>query len=78
MTSDKLISVEDAAAVLRVRPTYVRELVKKGRLSFADGGLLVTEDVDKLAVLMDKLRSDGIATLVNITAKNAVKRPENT
>lgn len=72
--TDTLISLEEAASRLQVRPAYVKELVKKGRLSFADGQQLVAVDVDKLAELMNKLRNQGIATLVDITAQNAAKK----
>lgn len=72
--SESLISLEEAAIRLRVRPAYVVELVKKGRLRFADNRQLVASEVDKLAELMNKLRNQGIATLVDITAQNAAKK----
>lgn len=72
--SESLISLEEAAIRLRVRPAYVDELVKKGRLRFADNRQLVASEVDKLAELMSKLRNQGIATLVDITAQNAAKK----
>lgn len=72
--TDTLISLEEAAGRLQVRPAYVKELVKKGRLSFVDDQQLVAADVDKLAELMNKLRNQGIATLVDITAQDAAKK----
>lgn len=71
--TDTLISLEDAANRLRVRPAYVRELVNKGRLHLTHDQQLVATEVDKLAQLLNKLRSEGIATLVDITAKNTGK-----
>lgn len=69
-----LISLEEAASRLQVRPAYVHELVKKGRLDFAADQQLVASEVDKLAALMNRLRNQGIATLVDITAQNAAKK----
>lgn len=71
---ESLISLEETAIRLRVRPAYVEELVKKGRLKFADNRQLVAGEVDKLAELMNKLRNQGIATLVDITAQNETKK----
>lgn len=72
--SESLISLEEAAIRLRVRPAYVENLVKKGRLKFVDNRQLVESEVDKLAELMNKLRNQGIATLVDITAQNTAKK----
>jgi len=72
--SDTQISIEEAARHLRVRPAYVHDLVKKGRLTFADGQQLSATEVEKLGLLMDKLRTQGLATLVDITAQNAPKK----
>jgi cell division FtsZ-interacting protein ZapD len=62
----QLLSVTQAAERLRVRPEYVQELVKKQRLTFIQGEQLDADQVEKLATLMDKLRNNGIATLVQI------------
>jgi len=62
----QLLSVTQTAERLRVRPEYVRELVKKKRLTFIHGEQLDALQVEKLAKLMDKLRNNGIATLVQI------------
>jgi hypothetical protein len=62
----QLLSVTQAAERLRVRPDYVQELVKKQRLTFIQGDQLDADQVEKLATLMDKLRNNGIATLVQI------------
>jgi cell division FtsZ-interacting protein ZapD len=62
----QLLSVTQTAERLRVRPEYVRELVKKQRLTFIHGEQLDAVQVEKLAKLMDKLRNNGIATLVQI------------
>lgn len=66
----QLLSITQTAERLRVRPEYVRELVKKQRLNFIYGEQLDAAQVEKLAHLMDKLRSNGIATLVEITAQS--------
>lgn len=68
--SNTLISPEEAARRLRVRPGYIQELADKGRLTFTADGQLELAEVDRLATLMDKLRQQGIATLVNITARD--------
>lgn len=65
----QLLSITQAAERLRVRPEYVRALVAKKRLSFIHGEQLDAAQVEKLAQLMDKLRTNGIATLVEITAQ---------
>jgi hypothetical protein len=62
----QLLSITQTAKRLRVRPEYVRELVKKQRLRFIHGEQLDAAEVEQLAALMDKLRNNGIATLVNI------------
>jgi len=62
----QLLSITQTAERLRVRPEYVRELVRKKRLTFIHGEQLDAAQVERLAKLMDKLRNNGIATLVNI------------
>lgn len=64
----QLLSITQTAKRLRVRPTYVRELVAKGRLTFVHGEQLDAADVERLAQLMNKLRGKGLAALVQITA----------
>lgn len=64
----QLLSITQTAERLRVRPEYVRELVKKQRLEFIHCEQLDAAQVEQLAKLMEKLRSNGIATLVEITA----------
>ena len=64
----QLLAITQTAERLRVRPEYVRELVKKQRLEFIHGEQLDAAQVEQLAKLMEKLRSNGIATLVEITA----------
>jgi hypothetical protein len=66
----QLLSVTQTAQRLRVRPAYVRELVLKGRLHYTHGEQLNAAEVEKLARLMDKLRGEGLATLVQITGDN--------
>lgn len=63
----QLLSVPQTAKRLRVRPSYVRELVAKGRLTFTHGEQLDALEVEHLAALMDKLRGKGLAALVQIT-----------
>ena len=65
----QLLSITQTAERLRVRPEYVRQLVAKKRLDFIHGEQLDAEQVERLAQLMEKLRSNGIATLVEITAQ---------
>jgi uncharacterized phage-associated protein len=65
----QLLSISQTAERLRVRPDYVRELVAKKRLNFIHGEQLDAAQVEQLARLMDKLRKNGIATLVEITAQ---------
>lgn len=65
----QLLSITQTAERLRVRPEYVRELVAKKRLSFIHGEQLDAAQVEQLARLMEKLRKNGIATLVEITAQ---------
>lgn len=65
----QLLSITQTAERLRVRPEYVRELVAKKRLSFTHGEQLDAAQVEQLARLMEKLRKNGIATLVEITAQ---------
>lgn len=62
----QLLSVQQTAERLKVRPDYIYELVKKKRLNFIHGEQLDASQVENLAKLMDKLRHQGIATLVNI------------
>lgn len=62
----QLFSITQTAERLRVRPDYVRELVRKNRLTFIHGEQLDAAQVERLARLMDKLRNNGIATLVQI------------
>lgn len=64
----QLLSITQTAKHLRVRPSYVRELVAKGRLKFVHGEQLDALDVERLAQLMNKLRGEGLAALVQITA----------
>lgn len=63
----QLLSISQTAERLRVRPAYVRELVAKGRLEFTHGEQLDALKVEELAKLMNKLREEGLAALVQIT-----------
>lgn len=65
----KTLSLQQAAQRLKVRPKTIHEFVAKKRLHFVDGELLDLDEVEKLALLMDKLRADGIAALVDISGK---------
>lgn len=65
----QLLSITQTAERLRVRPEYVRQLVAKKRLTFIQGEQLDAAEVERLKILMDKLRQQGIATLVEITAQ---------
>ncbi|MES2822065.1 MAG: hypothetical protein V4732_00585 [Pseudomonadota bacterium] len=63
------LSLQQAAQRLNVRPQTVKDFVAKQRLHFVEGDLLDAAEVEKLALLMDKLRTNGIATLVEISGK---------
>lgn len=63
----QLLSITQTSERLRVRPSYVRELVAKGRLQFVHGEQLDASEVERLAQLMNKLRGEGLAALVQIT-----------
>jgi uncharacterized phage-associated protein len=65
----QLLSITQAAERLRVRPEYIHQLVAKKRLSFMHGQQLDAAQVEQLARLMEKLRNNGIATLVEISAQ---------
>lgn len=64
------LSLQQAAQRLKVRPKTIHEFVAKKRLRFVGEELLDANEVEKLALLMDKLRTDGIATLVKISGKD--------
>lgn len=64
----QLLSITQTAERLRVRPDYVRQLVAKKRLTFIHGEQFDAAQVEQLARLIEKLRSNGIATMVEITA----------
>jgi hypothetical protein len=66
MSQEQTLSIAQAAERLKVRADYVHELVRKGRLTFIGGDRLDEGEVTRLAILMDKLRSKGIATMVQI------------
>ena len=65
------LTLQQAAERLKVRPKTVQEFVAKKRLNFVGEELLDAAEVEKLALLMAKLRTDGIATLVNISSKDS-------
>jgi uncharacterized phage-associated protein len=65
----QLLSITQAAERLRVRPEDIHQLVAKKRLSFMHGQQLDAAQVEQLARLMEKLRNNGIATLVEISAQ---------
>ena len=65
----QLLSITQTAERLRVRPEYVRRLVAKNRLSFIHGEHFDAAQVEQLARLMEKLRNNGIATLVEINGQ---------
>lgn len=66
MIKEQTLGIAQAAEILKVRTDYIHELVRKGRLTFTGGDRLDAAEVAKLGVLMDKLRNQGIATLVQI------------
>jgi hypothetical protein len=61
------LSLEEAAQRLNLRPQTIQNFVAKKRLHFVGVNRLDAHEVEKLALLMDKLRTNGIATLVNIS-----------
>ncbi|AQT61022.1 hypothetical protein [Cellvibrio sp. PSBB023] len=70
----QLLSITQTAERLRVRPEYVHELVAKKRLEFIHGEQLDAAQVERLALLMEKLRKNGIATLVEICAQDDIEK----
>ena len=64
------LSLLQAAKRLNVRPQTIHDFVAKKRLHLVGVELLDVEEVEKLALLMNKLRTNGIATLVEISGKN--------
>jgi hypothetical protein len=70
----QLLSITQTAERLQVRPEYVRQLVAKKRLTFIHGEQLEASEVEKLAKLMEKLRKNGIATLVEITGQDQLDK----
>lgn len=70
IVQQQLLSINQTAERLRVRPEYVRTLVAKQRLTFVQGEYFEAAQVDALAALMDKLRQNGIATLVDVSGNN--------
>lgn len=73
----QLLSITQTAKRLRVRPAYVRELVAKGRLHFVHGEQLGANEVERLAQLMNKLRGEGLAALVQISGDKPEEDPED-
>jgi hypothetical protein len=63
------LSLQQAAHRLNVRPQTIHDFVAKRRLHYVDNELFDAAEVEKLALLMDKLRTNGIATLVEISGK---------
>lgn len=70
----QLLSIAQTAERLRVRPEYVRALVVKKRLEFIHGEHFDAAQVERLALLMEKLRKNGIATLVDICAQDDTEK----
>lgn len=68
------LTLQQAAERLHVRPKTIHEFVAKKRLRFVGNELLDANEVEKLALLMDKLRTNGIATLVEISSENTKKK----
>jgi hypothetical protein len=64
----ELLSVTQTAERLGVSKKYVQVLVTKKRLELVHGEQFNAQAVDQLAQLMNKLRHNGIATLVEISA----------
>ena len=62
----ELISIEQAARRLGVSRQFVLTMVGKGRLSPVGVDQLAVAEVDALKTLVDKLKADGIAAMVNI------------
>lgn len=63
------LNLHQAAQRLNVRPQTIRDFVAKSRLHYVDTDLFDAEEVEKLALLMDKLRTNGLATLVEISGQ---------
>jgi hypothetical protein len=66
-----MLTLTQSAERLGVRPSYVNALVEKKRLKLIDNELFEESEVERLATLMNKLRHQGIVTLVNIADKDS-------
>ncbi len=69
----QLLSITQTAECLQVRPEYVRQLVAKKRLTFIQNEQLDAVEVERLKVLLGKLRQQGIATLVEIASQPQIE-----
>ncbi|HEY7883801.1 MAG TPA: hypothetical protein VIC08_02525 [Cellvibrionaceae bacterium] len=70
-----LIDVAMAAKRLGVSREFVNTMIDKGRLTLLPDKRLSLTEVDKLAVLVAKLREQGIATMVS-AAGDELDEPE--
>ena len=59
------IDIEEAAAQLSVSERFIRQMIAKGRLTPDGENRLLTDQVVELGSLMERLRGQGIATMVN-------------
>ncbi len=66
----RTLSLQQAAQRLNVRPQTLYGFVAKKRLHYVGVELFDAQEVEKLALLMDKLRTNGIATLVEISGQD--------
>lgn len=70
---NEYIDIEEAAARLSVSQGFIRQMIAKGRLTPDSEGRLAADQVAALKGLMERLRGQGIATMVN--AAGADKNP---
>lgn len=59
------IDIDEAAARLSVSQGFIRQMIAKGRLTPDGENRLAADQVMALGRLMERLRGQGIATMVN-------------
>jgi hypothetical protein len=67
---EEYIRIEEAARRLSVSPEFVRQMIVKGRLDTHGEDLLAAGQVAELGRLMERLRGQGIAAMVNAAGED--------
>lgn len=58
------INIEVAAERLNASETFVQRMIEKGRLVPDEAGLFDPQRVDELARLLERLRANGVGTVI--------------